>query len=300
MPSWNQVLDEIQQLNDPNALDIVRRKYLLQMSQKTGRNVIAYYSGWLQKPSQKTAMIDDNDKNGFMATIHKLDRKKGLDLVLHTPGGDIAATESLVEYLRDMFGNDIRAFVPQLAMSAGTMVACSCKEVIMGEHSNLGPIDPQFNGISTHGVIEEFKTAVREAKANPASVQLWQVIIGKYHPTFLGDCEKAIKWSERMVSEWLVSGMFAGNPKAKAKARKIVKGLSDHQRTKNHARHIHIKDLDRMGLVVKNLKTFPDDLQDTVLTIHHAYMHTFSNSNVVKITENHNGMAMMLFGRPSP
>lgn len=32
-----------------------------------------------------------------MTTIHGLDRTKGLDLVLHTPGGDLAATESLVE-----------------------------------------------------------------------------------------------------------------------------------------------------------------------------------------------------------
>ena len=46
---------------------------------------------------------------------------RGLDLILHTPGGDMAATESLVDYLRAMFGTDICAFVPQLAMSAGTI-----------------------------------------------------------------------------------------------------------------------------------------------------------------------------------
>ena len=42
-----------------------------------------------------------------------------------------------------MFGTDIRAIVPQLALSAGTMVALACKEIIMGKHSSLGPIDPQ-------------------------------------------------------------------------------------------------------------------------------------------------------------
>ena len=80
-----------------------------------------------------------------MTVIHQLDRDKGLDLILHTPGGDTAATESIVDYLHNMFGNNIRAIVPQLAMSAGTMIACSCKEIIMGLQSSLGPIDPQLD-----------------------------------------------------------------------------------------------------------------------------------------------------------
>lgn len=60
-----------------------------------------------------------------------LKSKYGLDLILHTHGGQIAATESIVHYLRSIFGNNIRAFIPQLAMSAGTMIALSCKEIIM-------------------------------------------------------------------------------------------------------------------------------------------------------------------------
>ena len=59
----------------------------------------------------------------MMATIHKMDRKKGLDLILHTPGGDMAATKSLVDYLRIMFEGNVRAIVPQIAMSGGTMIA---------------------------------------------------------------------------------------------------------------------------------------------------------------------------------
>ena len=76
--------------------------------------------------------ISDGDKNGFMTTIHQLKREEGLDLLLHTPGGSMAATKSLVAYLRNMFEGNIRAFVPQIAMSAGTMTACSCSEIFMG------------------------------------------------------------------------------------------------------------------------------------------------------------------------
>lgn len=122
MPNWGEVLSEIQSVQVGNPLDIIRRKYLDIMHQYTGRNVIAYYSGFLQKPNNSGA-IDDNDKNAFMQTVYGLDKSIGLDLILHTPGGNTAATESIVRYLKSIFGKDIRAFVPQMAMSAGTMIA---------------------------------------------------------------------------------------------------------------------------------------------------------------------------------
>lgn len=97
--------------------DVVRRRYLAKLHEITNRNVIIYYSGWLQKQGGAGVDINDEDKNGLMTVVHKLDKRLGLDLALHTPGGDIAATEALVDYLRSVFGNDIRAIVPQLAMS---------------------------------------------------------------------------------------------------------------------------------------------------------------------------------------
>ena len=302
MPNWGQVLNEMQGIGSQNPLDTVRRKYLGIMHQYTGRNVIAYYSGWLQKNSGATA-IDDNDKNALMQAVYGLDKSIGLDLILHTPGGQIAATESIVQYLRSIFGNDIRAFIPQLAMSAGTMIALSCKEIVMGKQSNIGPIDPQFGGMSCAGVIEEFDNAVKQIKANPASVPLWQVIISKYHPTFLGDCQKAIEWSNIMVKDWLMTNMLSQNTDPAVDAQRIVNELGSHKATFNHAKHIHIDDCDKLGIKVVKLEDFPKskienciDLQDCVLTIHHTYMHTFSNSNAVKIVENHKGAAMIING----
>lgn len=186
MPNWKDLVDEI--AASGSILDLVRRKYLAQLHATTGRNVIVYYSAWLQKRELVQRGItgfelDDSDKSGFMAAIHQLDRSKGLDLILHTPGGDAAATESLVDYLRAMFGTDIRAVVPQIAMSAGTMIACACQQIVMGKHSSLGPIDPQLGGIAAHGIIEEFEQARREIQADPAAIPLWQPIIAKYPPS---------------------------------------------------------------------------------------------------------------------
>jgi ClpP class serine protease len=168
VPNWSDILNQINKLGSTH--DIIRRQYLQELNQLTKRNVIIYYSGWMQKPGLRGTEVNDADKNGFMTVIHGLDRKKGLDLVLHTPGGETAATESLVDYLRPMFGTDIRAIVPQLALSAGTMIACACKKILMGKHSSLGPIDPQLAGIAAHGVVEEFELAYK-ARRFPLMLQ---------------------------------------------------------------------------------------------------------------------------------
>lgn len=290
MPNWSEVLSEIlksQADGKPNALDDVRRKYLDLLHKHTGRNVIAYYSGWLQKPNTNEVIINDKDKNALMVTVHGLDRKKGLDLILHTPGGDLAATESIVDYLHSMFGKDIRAIIPQISMSAGTMIALSCKSILMGKQSNLGPIDPQMGGIPCQGVIDEFEKAKKDIKSNPASAPLWQAIISKYHPTFLGTCQHAINWSEELAASWLSRNMCNGND---SNSKKILKEFSDHNMNKSHARHISKVKCEQIGLTIETMEK-DQTLQDLILTAHHAFMHTFTNSTAVKIVENHLGVA---------
>ncbi len=301
LPTLNEILNETATVGSGH--DVVRRKYIKELNQITDRNVIVYYSGWLQKPPivelQPLLLVNDNDKNGFMATIHKLDRKKGLDLLLHTPGGDISATESLVHYLRQMFNSDIRAIVPQLAMSAGTMIALSCKEIIMGKHSNLGPIDPQIGPIPAHGIIEEFKRAQSEIASSrspqeqAARIATWQPIIAKYSPALIGECENAINWSTNMVSEWLKSGMFEGQANADEKAKTIIGELSSHEQTKTHARHIHFNRLAELGVKVTALEDDPL-LQDAVLTVHHACVNTLTQTAAVKIIENQNSVSFIV------
>ncbi len=290
MPNWNQVLDELK--SSGSTHDIIRRKYLEKLSEITGRNIIVYYSGWLQKQDAPSLGINDNDKNGFMATIDGLDRSKGLDLILHTPGGETAATESLVDYLRKMFDTNIRAIVPQLALSAGTMIACACDSIIMGKQSSLGPIDPQLSGLPANGIIEEFEQAFKECKADPIKIPLWQPIIAKYTPTLIGEAQKAISWSEEMVKEWLITGMLRETEDKEAKADNIIKELGDHALTKSHARHLSASKCKEIGLKIKMLE---DDqkLQDAVLTVHHACIHTLSATLASKIIENHKGTAFI-------
>jgi ATP-dependent protease ClpP protease subunit len=310
MPTFTEILNEANATG--SGADVVRRKYIRQLHELTGRNVIVYYSGWLQKPMPEIIgflQVNDNDKNGLMAAIHQLDRRLGLDLVLHTPGGEAAATESVVAYLRQMFGTDIRAIVPQLAMSAGTMIALSCKEILMGKESNLGPIDPQIGPLPAHGVVEEFKRAASEIQMaadqneRAAKIAVWQPIIAKYSPTLIGQCDQAIAWSRDIVINWLQTGMFDGEQDAEQKARAIVDELGSHTATKSHSRHIHSDRLRELGVKVVALE---DDqkLQDAVLTVHHACSHTLTYTSAVKIIENQNSVSFItqvqMQSRPTP
>lgn len=290
MASWNELLEEIKFKG--STYDVVRREHLKRLNAITGRNIIIYYSGWLQKPGLPGVQVNDADKNGFMAVIHNLDRSKGLDLVLHTPGGEIAATESLVDYLRAMFGNDIRAVIPQLAMSAGTMIACSCKEIIMGKQSSLGPIDPQYANLPAHGIIEEFNRAALEISQDPMKVAVWQPILSRYSPTLIGECEKAVKWSNEMVREWLMNGMLALDPEKVRKVNEILTEIADHSLNLSHNRHLSAEKCRAIGLKVLKLED-DDALQDAVLSVHHACIHTLSGTSAYKIIENQNGVAFL-------
>lgn len=299
MPNWSEVLDEIRhsqidlqrKVSDSQPLDVIRRKYLGELNKLTNRNVICYYSGWLQHPGKGASHIYDGDKSALMTAVHKLDHSVGLDLILHTPGGDLTAAESIVDYLRRMFKDDIRAIVPQIAMSAGTMLACASKSIVMGKQSNLGPIDPQLGGIPAHGVISEFDKAIEQIKRDPASAAAWHPILSQYHPTFLGECQHAIRLASEITKNWLQDIMFNGEENAADKAECVVAALNNHDDTMSHARHIHIDRAKEIGLKVEALED-NNDLQDKVLTVHHAYMHTFASSPTAKVIENHLGHAV--------
>ena len=160
----------------------------------------------------------------------------------------------------------------------------------MGKHSSLGPVDPQFNGIAAHGVLEEFERAYNEIINDPRTIPIWQPVIAKYSPAFLGECEKAVKWSESLVKEWLLRNMISNNPDKEDVVNAITLELINHSVNLAHNRHLSSAKCKDMGLVIKELES-DQKLQDKVLSIHHIYCHTLSSTGAFKIIENNLGIA---------
>lgn len=290
MPSWSEIFNKFSNTKEENKIAFLvaeKQKYLDEISKCTGRNVISYYSGWLQKPTASDVSINDKDMNAFMEAVYKLDKTMGVDLILHTPGGDIAATEKIINYLHSIFNNDIRAIVPQMAMSAGSMIAVSCKEIMMGKQSCLGPFDPQIGGVACQSVLKEFEKAKEDIKLNPHALGLWQVIFSKYNPTFLVTCEQAIE-----LSNDLADNILSKTISEKGKRKEIMKAFNNNDATKVHSRHISKEQCKAVGLNIIDMEE-DQHLQDMILSLHHCYMIYLEQTIVTKIVENNKGGCIM-------
>lgn len=309
MPNWNELSDTLK--NRGSTTDGLRREWLRKLERYTKRNTIIYYSGWLQANLRQSDIgdfaysINDTDKNAFMSVVHKLDTSKGLDLLIHSPGGSLGAVESLIHYLRSKFDKDIRAFVPQIAMSAGTMLACSCREIHMGRQSNIGPFDPQMNGMPVTALIEEMKEVIKafsheDRLLADGAARFWQPIYGKLHPSFIKQAEHVFENTNQIMEEFLKGGMLSEDLDKDAKAKKIVEYLGDIKHTRFHGRHIHKEKARELGLKVVDLEE-DQKLQELVLTLHHTCMLSFERSPCLKIIENHKGTSVILnSGERSP
>lgn len=293
MPAWGELLDELKdhkgtdgQFIEALSVDSLRLKYLNKLSNYTGRNAIAYYSGWLSNRSMNVD-INDSDMTGLMSAMKGLDYSKGLDLILHTPGGNPTAAEGMVNYLHSKFDSDIRVFVPQMAMSAGTMLACASKQIIMGKHSCLGPIDPQFGGIAAYNIVSEFTQAKEELSKNPNDRLFWELQLKKYPVAFLYSVIDAINLSSALTEQWLEEYLLAGNPDKSNIAKKIVGQLNTNN--KSHSRHFSLDFCRTLGMSVSGLEE-NQDLQELVLSVHHAFVITFDATKASKIIENQNGI----------
>ena len=278
----------------------LRHKLLKDYAVYCERNVISYFSTWLQSSNlanpNPELMINDNDMNGLMNAASVRDKSVGLDLILHTPGGVTTATESIVKYLRKVFNNDIRVIVPHMAMSAGTMIACASKEIYMGKQSSLGPIDPQYRNVPAEGVLAEFQRAIQETVAVPNKSLIWKEIIRNYTPTFVGECDNVVRLSKSLVDGWLRTGMFKSNKNKDAIISTILGELASHQASMVHDKHYDFKDCKKLGLKVCALEK-DQAMQDYILSIHHAYvLSTYRMPNSVKYIESDQGMSFIITG----
>jgi ClpP class serine protease len=299
MPTWNEIESEIEVrvATDGEAVsvvcDTIRAKHLRALADFRGRSAISYYSGFLQKRapdgrSHPECAITDFDMNGLMAVTHNLSRTKGLDFILHTPGGGTEATRALVEYLYKMFGKDVVVIVPQMAMSAGTMIACAAAKIVMGKHSCLGPTDPQINGLPAMGVLHEIDRALEEIRADPLKQLVWQEVFRKFPPGFIANCERSKTGTERMVTDWLAGNMFSAYADPKTQATKVVSELMNFSGTTEHGHHFLAEKCEEMGLKIEALEA-DQALQEIVLSVHHSYVASFARVRTLKFIENSNG-----------
>lgn len=314
MPTWGELLTELsaiaQQQQEEHAksgeqpsagpVDILRRRYLKRLAEHTERAVIYYGTAWHEtRPIHpQTLSVDLGDVRGFMEACSNIGERK-LDLILHSPGGNPDAAESIMAYLRERFDH-IRAIVPLAAMSAATMMALACDEVVMGAHSQLGPVDPQITVQTPEGprtapaqaIKDQLEMAQRDCANDPSRVAAWLPLLRSLGPGLLSSCDTAQRRTVDFVDRELQAHMMRRRRKRSEYARAAADWFADHRFFMSHGRNVTRGDARAQRIDVHDLES-DDVMQDLVLSVSHAAQMTFSSTPCAKLIENQHGRAWL-------
>jgi ClpP class serine protease len=158
------VLVSLQPIVRQKMLEAARVRMLRSIEVKRGTRVIA-----LIHREERLALlgfplaryIDIHDSEQVLRAIKLTDPNVPIDLILHTPGGLVLATEQIAMALCRHPGK-VTVFVPHYAMSGGTLLTLAANEIVMDENAVLGPVDPQLGQWPANSILK----AVEQKQAN--------------------------------------------------------------------------------------------------------------------------------------
>ena len=184
---------------------------------------------------------------------------------IRTGGGSAETAERMVAVLRKHYGL-VYFVVPDLAMSAGTILCMAGDKIFMDYSSSLGPIDPQVPAPDTGdyvpamGYLDKVKEITEKGELAPADVVLLKSMdLGK-----LALYEQARDLSKDLLIKWLVEYKFkdwthhrttnVGAPvtpeEKQARADEIATALGNHTLWRSHGRSIDITKLNAMRIEI--------------------------------------------------
>jgi ClpP class serine protease len=97
--------------------------------------------------------IDLEDAQTIIAAIKDTPDDMPIDFVIHTPGGLVLAAMQIARAV-EAHKAKVTVYVPVYAMSGGTLIALAADEIVLGEFSVLGPIDPQIAGLPAASIVK--------------------------------------------------------------------------------------------------------------------------------------------------
>lgn len=104
--------------------------------------------------------ITDELANVIIKSKSQFEKGKAITLILHTVGGNPAAGYKIAIFLQKVTGG-FDVLVPNMAKSAGTLMSLGARKLIMGEMSEIGPLDMQVRDTES----DLWDSALNETKA---------------------------------------------------------------------------------------------------------------------------------------
>ncbi|MGB0681819.1 MAG: SDH family Clp fold serine proteinase [Magnetovibrionaceae bacterium] len=172
---------------------------------------------------------------------------------LRTGGGSAETAERMVAVLRKHYSK-VYFVVPDIAMSAGTILCMSGDKIFMDYASSLGPVDPQVptpdtgDFVPAMGYLDKVQEITSKGDLDPADV----VLLKSLDLAKLALFEQAKDLSIDLLKDWLVKYKFQNwtehrtrNPgnqvtdlEKQQRAEEIAKALADHKKWRSHGRHL--------------------------------------------------------------
>lgn len=196
--------------------------------------------------------IDLEDAQTIIAAIKETPRDLPIELVIHTPGGLVLAAMQIARAI-EAHPAKVTVYVPVYAMSGGTLIALAADEIVLGEFSVLGPIDPQIAGLPAASIVK-----ARDSKPLASSFDLTLVLADV--------SEKALAQVRRGAVELLTPRL--DQISAERLADKLAGGhwTHDYALTADEARELGLPV--KVGMpraVLKLMKLYPQPVQQSAV-----------------------------------
>ena len=226
-----------------------RQEMIRQVEEVTGRRLVVYFS-------TPPIFADGLDILGFGDLLNNISGDP-IDLLLQSPGGDIDVAEKIVYLCRARSGS-FRVIVPDSAKSAATLIALASDEVVMGDTSELGPIDAQIEIETPQGIVrrpaQSFLDGLDAIKAEAESIGALSPahypLLANLDPALLDFCRKSIMRAQRFAEKWLLRYQLQGDTE---RAATVARELADNNRWLSHGAVIDAKEAIDLGLTVRQL-----------------------------------------------
>lgn len=159
-----------------------------------------------------------------------------IDVIVDSLGGDADASYHIAKLLDSHFDGKIAYIVPRFAKSAATLMVCGGNNIIMGETSELGPLDPQIrqddgNYISAKAVQSTLELIKKHLKAkDKTGLELATILASRLNPLVLGQYESTLNIAQEYQKELLLLRMFSSKREVAKIVKRFATGYTHHSR----------------------------------------------------------------------
>lgn len=237
------------------------------LAKHTESDILAYYGD-----------IHPKHLSSFRSQIEELTKDKNqregiLSFFITTPGGVAEAVEKMVEIMRHFY-DEVHFYIPEQAMSAGTILCMSGDRIYMDYSSSLGPIDPQVenrdgNLVPALGYLDEVEKLIAKSQ-NGTLTNAEFAILQNQDIATLQRYQQAKELSISLLTDWLVrykfknwdvhqsTGKKVTATQKKNRAKEIAESLSDNKTWHSHSRMIGMDTLvNKLRLKIEDYSVLP-------------------------------------------